>query len=55
MMLSVAATLVGIPILRCPQQWEIRLCELDTFFIAFTLVCTALLLWPHSEPATVQH
>jgi hypothetical protein len=51
--------MMGIPVLFNPQEWqtrlcELRLCELDIFLIVFTLLCTAILLWPRSEPEAIQ-
>ena len=50
-MMTVAAAVVGIPILQHPPEWQVRLCELDTFLLAFTLACTAILLWPQRHSA----
>jgi hypothetical protein len=54
LMMATAAAMMGIPVLFNPQEWQTSLCELDTFLIVFTLLCTAILLWPRSESATVQ-
>jgi hypothetical protein len=41
-----AAVIAAFPILRSPQEWQTRICEPDTFLLAFTLACAAILLWP---------
>lgn len=53
-MMAAAAAIVGIPILRCPQEWQVKLFEPDTFLVAFALTCTAILLWVRSEPKATQ-
>jgi hypothetical protein len=51
MMMTAAAAVIGIPALQHPPEWRVMICELDTFLLAFTLACTAILLWPRSELA----
>jgi hypothetical protein len=53
-LLTTAAVMMSITILSHPQGWQTRLGERDTFLLALTLACTAILLWPRCEPATMQ-
>lgn len=48
-MLAAAVAAIAIPIMRHPQEWQARLCELDTFMLVFTLACTAILLASRRE------
>lgn len=50
-MLAAAVAAIAIPIMRHPPEWQTRLCEIDTFLLAFTLACTAILLWPQRRNA----
>jgi len=50
-----AAVVVGIPALQHPMEWCVRLCELDTFLLAFTLASTAILFWSRNQPSIASH
>ena len=50
-MMTAATAVVGIPVLQHLPEWRLRLSELDTFLLAFTLACTAILLWPQRRNA----
>lgn len=53
-MMTAAAAVIGTPVLQHPPEWRVRLCELDTFLLAFTLACTAILLWPQRPHDAMQ-
>ena len=51
LILTGAAAVATLPVLHGSQDWCTRICEPDTFLLAFTLACTAVLLWPQRTAA----
>ena len=50
--IGATAAVLAAAIRPAPHAWLARVCQPDTFLLAFTLACTAVLLWPRRGSAT---